>query len=280
MRLFGAPSSAKVFGTVGRLLTIPFVLGVFVALMFVASRPATTAHACSAAFAFDYVARDIDAAAIVYVESVQGPENREPLVTSVTPPHPTSGRSAPIDLEGYGAFVRLHTPIIGTLPDAFDLDTEVRQRMERSIRQIEGGYVAPCAPNFLVAHYIPGQDYLVLLHQTDAGWQTYATFNYRVEGADLLTAKVLPEEQRVTSGPWPVEVSRDVYQRYFPGLGERTYPGSDTHEVVALKDEIWQVKAPRVSADAFIAALLSARTRPMIVPPDTGDAGLHTLTYD
>jgi hypothetical protein len=267
-----------------RLLVAVLVVCVFglPAAMQLASKPA---YACSAAYSFDYVVHDIDAADIVYVESVQGAENREPPAVSTVSPErraAISSRTTPIDREGYGASVRLHTTIIGSLPSTFDLDAEVRRGMERSIRAIESGYVPPCPVNFVIAHYIPKQYYLVLLEKDNGGnWQTYATFNYRVEGPDLLTTKVYPEEQRGSSGPWPIEINLPMYERFFAGLPERSvYTDLLKDRVVPPEEDIRHLEAERVSIDAYIAALRATRAQPFtpfepsIRPPTTGDAGL------
>jgi hypothetical protein len=209
---------------------------------------------------------------------VQGPENTAPAVTG-TPGAPYiragSSRTQPFSLEGYGATVRLHTRIFGDLPASFEVDAEVRRRMERDVRAIEAGYVPPCAPNFVVAHYVARRYYLVLFEETPDGWRTYATFNYRVEGPDLLTTNVYEEGQLPLAGPWPIELRRPLYDRYFGGLGERAYPGPDhpPGQVVPAEEEIWRVTAESVPIDAYIAALLDARGS-RVQPPSTGDGGL------
>jgi hypothetical protein len=238
---------------------------------------ARTALACSVGMVtLEQAANDADAAAIVFAESVRGPENTAPPLGPVATVTPLS-RTRPVDLTGYGATLRVHTPIFGELPPQFDVDVAVRQGMEQGLRMIESGFVPPCHVGSTTAHYIPGQYYLVLLEQTESGWNSWLSFNYRVEGPDLLTTKVYQQEQRVGAGPWEIELRGPLYERFFAGAGHKIYPSSDAPPgvVVSPHDEVWRLDGPRISLGDYVAALRFARTQPSIRPPTTGDGGLQ-----
>jgi len=189
----------------------------------------------------------------------------------------TSSRTQPIDLTGYGPTLRVYSPVFGDLPSQFEVDTEVRQGMERGLRVIESGFVPPCPVGLAVAHYVSGQYYVVLLQKTKSGWGSFYTLNYRVEGPDLLTTKVFEQEQREGAGPWEIEMRRPLYERFFAGTGQKAYPSIDAPPslVVSAEDEIWRLSGQRVSLATFVAALSFARAQPSIRPPDTGDGGLQ-----
>src|SRR5688572_7707064 len=104
----------------------------------------------------EYAAREADAAAIVLVESAGGPENSAPPVTPVPPRNPNDQRTAPVDLRGYGATVRMYEPIFGALPSQFEVDMELRRQIEEQARKAEGGFVPPCVPGYGTARYLPG----------------------------------------------------------------------------------------------------------------------------
>ncbi|MPZ49703.1 MAG: hypothetical protein GEU75_10500 [Dehalococcoidia bacterium] len=234
--------------------------------------------ACSiGGITIDQAAKEADVAAIVYVESVRGPDNSAPRLAPVASPPALSSRTRPIDLRGYGATMRVYQPVFGELPAQFDVDIEARQQMERGLRAVEAGTVPPCPVGIAVAHYIAGQYYIVLFKKTESGWQSYLTFNYRIEGPELLTTKVYEQEQREWAGPWEVDLPQPLYERFFAGTGRRVYPGTDAaplDSAVARENEVWRLDGPRVSLGTFVALLKFAHAQVSIRPPDTGDGGL------
>jgi len=240
---------------------------------------APDAFACSiGTVTLEQAVREADAAAVIHVESVRGPENNATRLAPVaTVQPPTSSRTRPVDLTGYGATLRVYSPVFGELPSQFDVDKEVRQGMEHGLRVIESGLVPPCPVGIAVAHYVPGQYYVVLLQKTESGWGSFYTFNYRVEGPDLLTTKVYEQEQREGAGPWEIEMRRPLYGRFFASTGQKVYPSIDAPPglVVSEEDEIWRLNGQRVSLGTFVVALRFARAQPSIRPPDTGDGGLQ-----
>ena len=215
--------------------------------------------------------QNADAAGIVYVESVGGPENSAPpaIPTPSNPPSqglPGSSRTRPVDLTGYGATARVHARIFGDLPPRFNVDTAMRRQMEVAQRQVEAGYVPPCPVDFGAPRYLAGSYYLVLFEHDEAGWSTYEMANYRLVGNQLLAERETEGEKHVS----PLALMRPAFLRFFDGL-RASLLYTDT--TAALDEQVWRLEG-RVPLQPVVDALTALRGTPSIRPPTTGDAGL------
>jgi hypothetical protein len=243
---------------------------------------APRAYACSIGqITFDEAVREADAGAVVQVTAVGGPENKAPAQPAASDPRPPRPRPV-FDLSGYGATLRLHELVFGTLPAQFEVDTEARASMERELRSIEAtGLVSPCPVGTAVARYVEGYYYLTLLEQTASGWSTYLTFNYRIDGSgsDLLTEPLFDGEK-----PWSIVLRRLELRRFFAALpAHRIYPQSPEPSradglistPVPADEEVWQLEA-RVPLEPMVQAIRALHSSARVRPPDTGSGGLLT----
>jgi hypothetical protein len=83
----------------------------------------------------------------------------------------------------------MYEPIFGALPSQFEVDMAVRSGIEQEVRRVESGFVPPCRPGDGAARYLSGFYYLVLFEDRPSGWRTFMTFNYRLDGPQMLRTK-------------------------------------------------------------------------------------------
>ena len=257
-------------------------------VLIAAIRPGTDARlafACTGGpSAFHDTAVDSDLIIVAEAVEVGGPENAAPTVTPM--PTPDWGGQPPpvstyeVELQGIGAELRV-LQAIGTVPVKLDVDTETRERVEETLRNIEANphTILPCLPDFGVLRYEAGKTYLLFLNQDDAGgWYTF--LQWEVDGADVLTGGATYEGGRLA-----LAVTKPVLDAYFAGLPAKTFNPADP-------DASWLIEQQRVPLDAVLAAVLGLRsgahptptpaaeaTVPpiFIAPPDVGDAGLADI---
>jgi hypothetical protein len=272
-------------------LVVTLVVASFAVLPLARTTP--PAQACSIGVpSFEDYRLASDFAALVDVESVGGPENSYPTVTpwptftptesptrapgtatpeqSPTSTFPPIARD-PVDLTGYGATARIIKPYRGPR-GTVRLDQQARLNVERAVRVQESlppNVISPCPPNIGAVRWTPGARYIVFAQGSGSSFESLLGGRFRVIGDDIVFQDPsIPQEDFSY-----LSVTESVYNLYLNGVEAERFDN-------APGEEAWYIiRAERMPLALFEPLLIEGRTpmifTPPIVPPRTGNAGLH-----
>ncbi len=183
--------------------------------------------------------------------STEARRTATPASSATAAPIPTSTLYPSPDLTGLRAELAVVEMYIGAAAARVTVDAEARARYERGLREVEARYTTPICGPFSPMKYELGARYLVIASET-AGEHT-TVMRVRVEGAD---AVLVPN-----SGFY---MKRTTYDRYFAGVDAE------------LGDDYAFTRAERIPVATLVRAYRGLRSGevPIIVPPNTGSAGL------